>query len=153
MRYFEDFPLDKPIISAGHTLSEAEILEYARAFDPQPFHTDHAAAKASIFGGIIASGWQTCALMMRLQVETFQKDMVSLGSPGFDNLRWLKPVRPGDTIRARITCVEKTPSKSRPEAGACRLFSEVLNQKDEVVMSLVQIVLFGRRPASTGDVQ
>jgi acyl dehydratase len=155
MRYYEDIPLGKPIESGDYRLSEEEILEYARDFDPQPFHVDPAAARASIFGGIIASGWHTCALMMRLQVESFQKGMAARGSPGFDNLRWLKPVRPGDSIRARITCVEKTPSRKRPDIGTCRLKTEVLNQRDEVVMRLVQIALYERSPGShsAGDVQ
>ncbi len=150
MRYFEDMPLGQPIESGSYTLSEEEIVEYARAYDPQPFHVDSAAARASIFGGIIASGWHTCALMMRLQVESFQKGMAARGSPGFDNLRWLKPVRPGDSIRVRITCVEKAPSQRRPDTGTCRLLTEVLNQNGEVVMSLVQIAIYERRPSPGG---
>jgi acyl dehydratase len=153
MRYFEDMPLGQPIETGSYRLSEEEILDYGRAFDPQPFHVDPAAARASIFGGIIASGWHTCALMMRLQVASFQKDMAARGSPGFDNLRWFKPVRPGDSIRARFTCVEKTPSQRRPDTGTCRLLTEVLNQDGEVVMSLVQIAIYERRPGSSGQVE
>jgi acyl dehydratase len=149
MRYFEDFVVGETMESAPHTLSEAEIIAYAREFDPQPFHVDPAAAARTIFGGLIASGWHTAALMMRLQVDAFQKDTAALGSPGFDDLRWLKPVRPGDSIRVRITCAEKTPSRSRPDTGSVRLATEIVNQHGDVVMTIMQIGRYRCRPPRT----
>jgi acyl dehydratase len=150
MRYFEDFTVGETIETAPYTLDEAEIIAYAREYDPQPFHLDAAAAKKTIFGGIIASGWHTAALMMRLQVDGFLKDWAALGSPGFDDLRWLKPVRPGDSIRVRATCVEKTPSRSRPGTGSLRLATAVVNQDGEVVMTITQIGRCRLRSASNG---
>jgi acyl dehydratase len=149
MRYFEDFVVGETMESAPHTLSESEIIAYAREFDPQPFHVDPAAAAKTIFGGLIASGWHTAALMMRLQVDAFQKDTAALGSPGFDDLRWLKPVRPGDSIRVRITCAEKTPSRSRPDTGSVRLATAIVNQHGDVVMTIMQIGRYRCRPPRT----
>jgi acyl dehydratase len=149
MRYFEDFVVGETMESAPHTLSESEIIAYAREFDPQPFHVDPAAAAKTIFGGLIASGWHTAALMMRLQVDAFQKDTAALGSPGFDDLRWLKPVRPGDSIRVRIACAEKTPSRSRPDTGSVRLATAIVNQHGDVVMTIMQIGRYRCRPPRT----
>ena len=146
MRYFEEVELGETIETGRRTLEPDEIIAFAEKFDPQPFHTDPEAAKQSFFGGLIASGWHTAAVMMRLQVEAMEVNMAGLGSPGFDDLRWLKPVRPGDTIRVRLTCVEKTPSRSRADIGSCRFKTEVLNQNDEVVMTVTQIGIFPRRP-------
>lgn len=147
MRYLEDFEVGQVFEFGGHTVSEAEILEFARRFDPQPFHIDPESAKGSIYGGLIASGWHTASLYMRMLVDSMVADSASMGSPGLDNLRWLKPVRPGDTLRARLTVLEVTPSRSRADRGTMRSRAEVLNQRDEVVMSLEPIGIFGRRPA------
>jgi len=147
MQYFEDVEIGTGRETASRTLSKDEIIEFAREFDPQPFHLDEAAAKQSLYGGLIASGWHTASVMMRLLVDTFVGRTASIGSPGFDNLRWLKPVRPGDTIRARSVCIEKTPSKSRPDLGSVKFHTEVFNQRDEVVMSLTSIGLYLKRPA------
>ena len=106
LQYFEDIDIGARRDTASRTLTKAEIIEFAREFDPQPFHLDEAAAKSSIYGGLIASGWHTAAVMMRLLVDTFVTRSASIGSPGFDDLRWLKAVRPGDTIRATSTCIE-----------------------------------------------
>ena len=118
MRYLEDFTAGEVIDLGSYTLDEAEILEFARRFDPQPFHVDPERAAASIYGGLIASGWHTCGIFMRLAVDGLIGDSSSMGSPGLDNLRWLLPVRPGDTLRARYTVLEVTPSRSRPDRGA-----------------------------------
>jgi acyl dehydratase len=132
--------------SRGRTLSKDEMIAFAREFDPQPFHTDEAAAKETIYGGLIASGWHTTAIMMRLFWDALLKDCASLGSPGADEIRWLQPVRPGDTLRLRFTVAETTPSRSKPDRGVVRSLCEVLNQRDEVVMTLKGVGFFARRP-------
>jgi acyl dehydratase len=148
MQYFEDVEIGTSRETDTKLVDRNEIIEFAKEFDPQPFHVDEAAAKASIYGGLIASGWHTAAMVMRLQVDSFVGKASTTGSPGFDNLRWLKPVRPGDVIRVRSTCIEKIPSKSRPTLGAVKFTTEVLNQNDETVMSLTSIGLYNRRPTS-----
>jgi acyl dehydratase len=146
MRYLEDFQVGETIELGSETVSEADILAFARQYDPQPFHVDAEAAKDSIYGGLIASGWHTAAIYMRLLVAGLVGESASMGSPGIDTLRWLKPVRPGDTLRARLAVLEVTPSRSRADRGTMRSRAEVLNQRDEVVMSLEAIGIFGRRP-------
>ncbi len=145
--YFEDFPAGDVRESAPRTVTREEMLTFARAYDPQPFHLDEGAAQRSIYGGLIGSGWLTVAVMMRLLWDTLLQDAVSLGSPGADEIRWLKPVRPGDTLRARFTVVEGVPSRSRPDRGVLRTFTEMLNQRDEVVMTVRGLGMFARRPA------
>ena len=125
-------------------VTEAEIIAFASDFDPQPFHIDPAAAERSIFGGIIASGWHTCALTMRLLVDAFLSQATSMGSPGVEQIRWLRPVRPGDTLTARIRVLEKRPSQSKPDRGSIKSLTEVTNQADELVMTMESIVLMGR---------
>jgi acyl dehydratase len=132
--------------SPARTVTREEIIAFAREFDPQPFHTDEAAARQTIYGGLIASGWHTIALYMRLMWDSYLKDTASLGSPGVDEVRWLKPVRPGDTLRARFTVLEAVPSRSKPDRGIVRSLSEVFNQHGEVVMTLRGLGMFGRRP-------
>jgi len=146
IQYWEDIAVGHMRETGRHVMDKAEVIEFATAFDPQPFHIDEEAAKSSIYGGLIASGWHTAACMMRLMVDHFVGRTASLGSPGFDELRWLKPVRPGDEIRVRSTCVEKAPSRSRPDIGSCRFRTEVYNQNDEVVMTLTSIGIYRRRP-------
>jgi acyl dehydratase len=147
MLYFEDFPPGDVRESPARTVTRDEILTFARQFDPQPFHLDDEAAKRSIFGGLLASGWHTCAIYMRLMWETFLKDTASLGSPGVDEIRWVKPVRPGDTLRVRFTVVEAVPSRSKPDRGIVRVLSEVFNQHDEIVMTMRGLGMYARRPA------
>jgi acyl dehydratase len=147
MLYFEDFPPGDVRESPVRTVTRDEIIAFAREFDPQPFHTDEAAARATIYGGLIASGWHTIAIYMRLMWDSYLKETVSLGSPGVDEVRWLKPVRPGDTLRARFTVLEAVPSRSKPDRGIVRSLSEVFNQHGEVVMTLRGLGMFGRRPA------
>ena len=135
-RYFEDY-LPGEVYSYGSvTLDEASIIEFARLYDPQPFHIDPVAAQDSIYGGLIASGWHTTSVMMRLLVDHVLSPASSLGSPGCDELRWLRPVRPGDSLSVRIEIVDGRRSRSNPDRGlvSCRL--EVLNQRDEVVMTM-----------------
>ena len=125
-------------------VTETEIIAFARDFDPQPFHIDPDAADASIFGGIIASGWHTCALTMRLLVDGFLSHATSMGSPGVEQIRWLRPVRPGDTLTARIRVLEKRPSQSKPDRGSIKSLTEVTNQAGDLVMTMESFVLMGR---------
>jgi len=145
--YWEDFKIGETVEMGSHTFTEAEIIEFARQFDPQPFHTDPVAAKASAFGGLIASGWHTCAVCMRLNCETYINRTVSLGSPGLDNIRWLTPVRAGDTITYRRVILAARPSATKPEIGLLQSRSEAVNQRGEVVMTMDGWAMFRRRPA------
>ncbi|HEX6958248.1 MAG TPA: MaoC family dehydratase [Ferrovibrio sp.] len=141
MQYYEDVVIGATRETGRYTFSEDAIIRFASQFDPQPFHIDPEAAKHSNFGGLIASGWHTAATVMRLIVDSAIDLEASLGSPGFDDLAWIKPVRPDDTIRARLCCTEKTPSKSRPGIGSGRFLVEVFNQRDELVMKFTSIGL------------
>jgi acyl dehydratase len=144
-RYFEDYIVDSTQEFGSIVVEQAEILSFARRFDPQTFHTDPQAAQESIYGGLIASGWHTAGLMMRLVVDHYLASSSSLGSPGVDELRWLKPVRPGDTLSIRATILEATRSRSKPDRGLVRTLIEVLNQDREVVMSLKAMNLMRSR--------
>jgi acyl dehydratase len=146
MRYFEDFQVGDIFDLGSITVTEEEIIRFARQFDPQPFHTDPVLARDSIFGGLVASGWHTTAMFMRLFFDGLLHETASIASPGVDDVRWLKPVRPGDVLRARFTVIESTPSKSKTSLGIVRSRCEVFNQADELVMSLVGVHFFGRRP-------
>ncbi len=147
MLYFEDFPPGDVRESPPRTLTREEIVAFARQFDPQPLHLDDEAARRSIYGGLLASGWHTAAVVMRLLWETFLRDAASLGSPGVDEVRWLKPVRPGDTLRARFTVTEARPSTRRADRGVVRSLSEVFNQHGELVMTMRGLGMYARRPA------
>ena len=131
----------------SHTFTEAEIIDFARQFDPQPFHIDPQAAKHSFFEGLIASGWHTCAIAMRLMVDKYVARSASLGSPGLDNIRWLAPVRAGDTISYRRTTTAARPSESKPGVGLVHSRWEATNQRGETVMTMEGWGMFGRRPA------
>ena len=144
-RYFEDY-LAGAVFECGRTLvTEAEIIEFARRYDPQDMHVDPDAAARGRFGGLVASGWQTAAMTMRLIAENFLSKGTSLASPGIDELRWLKPVRPGDVLRIRVTVVEATPSRSRSDRGMVRSLVETLNQDGDVVMSMKPMNIIRRR--------
>ena len=146
--WWEDFEAGESADMGSHCFTEEEIIAFARQFDPQPFHTDPQAAARSAFGGLIASGWHTCAIGMRLMVENYVSRTVSLGSPGVDEIRWLKPVRPGDTLTYRRTVLESRASASRPGVGLVKQRWEALNQRGELVLSMEGWGMFGRRPAS-----
>jgi len=144
-RYFEDY-IEGDVHSFGSIAVEAdEIIEFAKRFDPQDFHTDPEAAKRTPFRGLIASGWHTVGLMMRLYVEHYLTHVASLASPGIDELRWLKPVRPGDTLSVRVTVLKTTLSRSKPDRGAVTSFIEVFNQANEAVMTLRAVNMIARR--------
>ena len=150
--YFDDMKPGLRFETMGKTMSEAEILDFAFRYDPQPFHIDVAYAEAGPYGGLIASGVQTIAVALRMffQTRVFAPE-ISLGSPGVDELRWLQPVRPGDTIRAAGEILEARASRSRPERGIVRYRMEVLNQRDEVVMTMTSATIVLREPAAAGS--
>lgn len=143
--YWEDFKAGEVHQIGVKRVDKDEIIAFATQFDPQPFHVDEAAAKASTYGGLIASGWHTVALVMRMMCDSYMLDSASLGSPGIDNLKWLKPVRPGDTIRAQRTTLEVRASASRPEMGLVKTRWEVFNQNGEQVMTMEGYGMFRRR--------
>ncbi|MEE8371871.1 MAG: MaoC family dehydratase [Sphingomonadales bacterium] len=143
--YLEDFTPGDTYEFGQYEVTESEIIEFASKYDPQPFHLDHEAAKATHFGGLVASGWHTCAMTMRMLIDEMMLFGNSLGSPGVDKIRWLRPVRPDDVLTARGTVKEVRPSRSRPEMGSVSFGYEVLNQKNEVVMTMQAISLFKRR--------
>lgn len=147
LRYFEDFRVGEVLPLGSCTVSEAEIIDFGRKFDPQPFHTDPVKARDSVFGGLVASGWHTAALFMRLLVDRFVSIVArSMGSPGVDKIEWLKPVRPGDTLTGRVTIAEMTASKTRADRGTIKTLGELVNQHGEVVMTVRAVGFFGRRP-------
>jgi len=148
VRYWEDFAVGEVIELGSCAITEAEVLAFARKYDPQPFHVDPEAARRSIFGGLIASGWHTCALLMRLSVDAARRDgAAATGSPGLDSCRWLKPVRPGDVLTGSTEVLETWPSRSKP-IGFTRRRNELINQHGEVVVSMVGITMYERRPAA-----
>jgi len=145
-RYFEDFAEGQTLELGTISLTEQEIIEFASKYDPQPMHVDPEAARKSIYGGLIASGWHTVARYMRLVVDNVLNGTDSLGSPGVDQLRWLKPVRPGDTLTARFHILEARASNSRPDRGIVRSRGELVNQTGDVVMTCEAVNFFGRQP-------
>ena len=149
-RTFDDFKVGERFTSPGITVSEAQILDFALMYDPQPFHIDREAAAKSPFGGLIASGFQTLALGFRSLYPAGAINHSSIGSPGFDELRWLKPVRPGDTLHTEVEVMSVRASKSKPDRGILHLAWEVKNQTGETVMTLTGMHLLRRRVAD-GD--
>jgi len=142
--HWEDFPVGKVRETDGTTLTKEDIVAFARQFDPQPFHVDERAAERSFYGGLIASGWHTCALAMRLYYDAVLRRAASQGSPGVEKVRWLRPVRPGDTLRVRVEVLEARPSESKPGLGLVRSQWQVLNQRDEPVMEMEGWGMFRR---------
>lgn len=146
-RWFEDF-VEGETLEYGHvTVTADAIMDFGRAYDPEPYHTDPEAAKASLFGELIASGLHVAALSRRMNVEAFP-NLASEGSPGWDEVRWLNPVRVGDTVRTRTTVVETRALKSRPEHGLVKFRHEVVDAADEVKMAAIAVVFYRRRPAN-----
>ena len=147
-RYFEDY-VEGDVHTFGAAVVDAdEQMAFSKRYDPQSIHIDPAAADKGPFGGIIASGWYTGSLMMRMLVDHFLTHNASMASPGLDELRWLKPVRPGDVLSVRATIKKAAPSRSKPDRGAVTTFMEALNQDGEVVMSMTAVNIVGRRPAA-----
>ena len=143
--YFEDVKVGDTERFGHYEVTREEIIEYARQFDPQPFHLDEEAGKASPFGGLIASGWHTGAMLIRMLNDHSIPRAATSGALGFDDLKWVKPVRPGDILSVETRVLDKAESRSRPEIGVVKVESRVLNQAGELKMSLVSIVLYRRR--------
>ena len=147
-QYFEDFRPGQTVELGSRTVTEEEIVAFARQWDPQPFHTDAEAARDSVFGGLIASGWHTGAMWMRLYVDSLLGGSASQGSTGVEELRWLTPVRPGDTLTGHLEVLEALPSERRPDRGTVRIRAEMVNQDGVTVMSMVARGHFARRAAA-----
>jgi acyl dehydratase len=146
VKYLEDFAVGERRRLGTTHVAEADVIRFATEFDPQPFHIDAEAAKDSIYGSVIASGWHTCAMTMRVLVDSYLKESASMGSPGIDELRWLKPVRPGDTLTVFSTAEDVTFSKSKPDRGILTSVTEVENQHGEVVLTMRGKSMMKRRP-------
>ncbi|MGD8325530.1 MAG: MaoC family dehydratase [Sphingomonadales bacterium] len=146
MRYYEDLSVGDEAEFGQYEMTREEIIEFATKYDPQPFHLSEEGGKTSIFGGLCASGWHTCAATMRMMVEEMTKQQTAgLGSPGIDELQWLKPVFPGDVLRVKTTILGKSESKKRPQIGFIKNRYEVFNQKDEMVMRFTGNFIIQRR--------
>lgn len=143
--HWEDFREGEMHALGSREMGREEILAFARAFDPQSFHVDEEAARGSAYGGLIASGWHTGSVFMRLLVDGLIGASACMGSPGVQDLRWPRPVRPGDTLRASVRVGEAAPSRSRPDRGTVRFTGEMTNQRDETVLALEFTLIIGRR--------
>ncbi len=144
-RYFEDYVVGSTHEFGAIPVTEEEVIDFAQRFDPQSFHVDPEKAKKSIFGGIIASGWHTCAIAMRLFVDHYLSRVANLASPGVDEIRWVRPVRPGDELSIRVTVLDARQSRSKPERGIVTSLTEVVNQRGEVVMAMKGLSIMLRR--------
>lgn len=145
-RWFNDYSVGEVFEFGHHLVTEQEIIAFATQYDPQAFHVDSAAAALSNFGGLVASGWMTAAVLMRMMCEHFIPLESAMGSPGVDKLRWLKPVRPDDRLHARVTVLSTRLSASKPDRGTLTLRQEALNQNAEVVLSFEGLAMFRVRP-------
>jgi acyl dehydratase len=151
VQYFEDFAVGQIYSSGRHRIDKAQIIAFAKEFDPQFYHLDEEAAKNSPFKGLAASGWHTAAITMRLMVDGEFKPAGGILGVGFDQLSWSRPVRPGDELRVTSEIVELRPSKSRPDRGMIRVQNTTLNQNDEVVQSFTANLLVPRRTAERSN--
>jgi acyl dehydratase len=142
---FEDFVPGEITTFGAYPVTKEEVIAFASQFDPQPFHLDEEAGRASMLGGLAASGWHTCAIMMRLMFDHFMDGSTSIGAPGIDEVRWIRPVFPGDVLSVRREILEARPSASRPDRGVVRFRFELMNQKGEVVMEQTNPIFFARR--------
>jgi acyl dehydratase len=146
VRWFEDFAVGQTFDAGSVTIDGDRMVAFARDYDPQSFHVDPEAAKSSIYGGVIASGWFTVAVTMRLLVDSLLNDTASMGSPGFDGLKWLVPVRAGDVLSVKFHVTETRPSATKPDRGVMKSLVEVTNQRAEFVLTWQGVNLVGRRP-------
>jgi acyl dehydratase len=148
--YLDDLRPSQTFALGRRSVPREEIVEFASAWDPQPFHVDEAAAQASIYGQLIASGWHTACIFMRLFADGLLNRTAAIGSPGLDELRWLKPVYAGDSLDARVEILEVRPSRSRPDRGAARIRCVVSNQRGDEVLTMIATVMFLRRAVGPG---
>lgn len=153
-RHYEDIVVGAPYEYGAYPVTKEEIFAFAHAYDPQPHHVDEEAAKLSLVKGLCASGWHSCAMFMRLFYDGMLADAASMGGPAIDQVKWLKPVRPGHVLKARSTCIEKRVMRSRPGVGICKMQHEMLNQDDELLMTMENAFFIAVRDpaaaASTG---
>jgi acyl dehydratase len=146
--YWEDFSSGQVSDCGSRLITRAEIIAFAAEYDPQPMHLDEAAARGSLFGGLVASGWHTCCVLMRILSDDFLADASFMGAPGVEEVQWLAPIRPGDRIKARATVLETRASRSRPDLGFVKFRFELINAADQPVMTLIVSPMFGRRAAN-----
>jgi len=144
-QFFEDIKAGQGYEFGTITVSEKDIIDFAREFDPQDFHLDPTKAACGPFGGIVASGWHTTGVVMRLYVDHYLSHVANLGSPGVEDIRWQNPLRPGDTLRIRVTILEARPSRSKPDRGIIRVHVEAINQIGNLVLSMIVVSFMGRR--------
>lgn len=142
---FDDMTVGQHFDCGDYAVTREEILEFAQKYDPQPIHVNEAAAAKTMYGSLIASGWHTCGIAMRLMCDSFLNQSTGIGSPGIDEIRFLRPVRPGDVLRVSFDILETTPSRSKPDRGSIRHKTFVMNQKDEMVLTMVAITMMRRR--------
>jgi acyl dehydratase len=147
--YWEDFKTGAVAVYGPRLVTREEIVAFAAEFDPQPMHLDEAAASATLLGGLAASGWHITSLLMRLIADGFILDSSSMGAPGIEELRWLRPLRPGTQIRVRVTVLDTRASKSRLEMGLTRFRYEMIDEADAVIVSMTVPTMFGRRQPET----
>jgi acyl dehydratase len=148
--YWEDFQPGAVTVYGPRLVTREEIVAFAAEFDPQPMHLDEEAARKTLLGGLAASGWHTCCVFMRIVADGYILDSSSMGGPGVDEVRWLRPLRPGTNVRVRATVVESRPSKSRPEMGLTKFNYEMLDESDAAIMTLTTTHMFGRRQPGAG---
>ena len=146
--HWEDFSPGQVTECGSRLITGAEIVAFAAEYDPQPMHLDEAAARGNLFGGLIASGWHSCCILMRMLSDDFIGDASFMGAPGVEEVNWLTPIRPGERINARATVLETRPSRSRPDVGFVKFRFELINAVDQPVMTLIVSPMFGRRAAN-----
>jgi acyl dehydratase len=146
--HFEDFVPGEIASYGSYLLTREDLVAFSLEFDPQPFHLDEAAAEHSMLGGLAASGWHACAILMRLNCDGFLNRSTSMGAPGVDEVKWLKPLRPGTTLSVRRTVLDARASRSRPGMGLVKFLFELVDQHGEAVMTQAGSIMFGRRPAA-----
>ena len=144
-RHWEDFKTGDVAVYGPRVITREEIIAFSAEFDLQPMHMDEAAASATLLGGLAASGWHGCALMMRMIADGFLLDSTSMGSPGVEEVRWLRPLRPGTQLRLRVTVLDSRASRSRPDMGLTRMRYELIDAADAVITSMTSTMMFGRR--------
>jgi acyl dehydratase len=145
--HWEDFTPGSVESYGPRLVTREEIIAFAAEFDPQPMHLDEEAARGTLLGGLAASGWHSCAILMRMSCDWFMLDSSSMGSPGIEEVRWLRPLRPGDHVRLQRTVLEARASRSKPHMGTAKFRYDLLNRSGEIVTSLTCTIMFGRREA------
>lgn len=148
-RHYEDIAVGAPLEYGAYPVTKEEIFEFAHAYDPQPHHIDEEAAKLSLVKGLCASGWHSCAMFMRMFYDGVLANAASMGGPAIDEVKWMKPVRPGHVLKARSTCVGKRLMRSRPGVGICRMEHQIYNQDDELVMTMENAFFIAVRDPAT----